>query len=270
MKKTDTMSKRIDLQEMVSSIGNDDLIGFGGGGLQRKPIAAAAAIARSDLEDLEIASFLGGPEVDLLIGMGKVRRLHFSFVGFDLFGLAPNFRAARQAGELEAVEYSEGLMMTAYEAAAKRLPFLPSRFGLGTDLLTTATNVFQPMACPLTGEQLLAVPPLAPDVAIVHVNEADASGNALIHGDSFADMLLIQAASRVILTAEKIVDEIPGERRGRSTFISRLWVDAVVEAPRGGGFSAVFPDYRFDLPKVLEYQKNATDNAWLSEHLASA
>ena len=264
------VSKRIGLEEMVASIGKDDLVAFGGGGIQRKPVAAAAAIARSDLKDLDIASFLGGPEVDLLIGLGKVRRLHFAFVGFDAFGLAPNFRAARQRGDIEIVEYSEGLMMAAYEAAAKRLPFLPSRFGLGTDLLNTATSPFRQFACPLTGEQLLAVPALSPDLAIVHVNEADEMGNALIHSDAFADMLMVQAASRVILTAERIVDEIPGERRGRSTFISRLWVDHVVEAPRGGGFSAVFPDYRFDLPRLLDYQKNATDAAWLSRHVENA
>ena len=264
------VSKRIGLEEMVASIGKDDLVAFGGGGIQRKPVAAAAAIARSGFKDLDIASFLGGPEVDLLIGLGTVRRLHFAFVGFDAFGLAPNFRAARQRGDIEIVEYSEGLMMAAYEAAAKRLPFLPSRFGLGTDLLNTATSPFRQFACPLTGEQLLAVPALSPDLAIVHVNEADQMGNALIHSDAFADMLLVQAAKRVVLTAERIVDEIPGERRGRSTFISRLWVDHVVEAPRGGGFSAVFPDYRFDLPRLLDYQKNATDAAWLSRHVENA
>jgi glutaconate CoA-transferase subunit A len=261
--------KRISLDAMVASLSSDDVIAFGGGGLQRRPVAAAAAIARSDLHDLDIVSFLGGPEVDLLIGMGKVRRMRFAFVGFDSFGLAPNFRAARQRAEIEAVEYSEGLMMTAFEAAAKRLPFLPSRFGLGTDLVNTPTSVFKPFACPLTGEQLLAVPPLAPDVAIVHVNEADEMGNALIHSDAYADLLLVQAASRVILTAERIVDEIPSERRGRSTFITRLWVDNVIEAPGGGGFSAVFPDYRFDLPKVLDYQKNATDAAWLKQEVAN-
>lgn len=263
-------SKRIELDQMVASISPDDLIAFGGGGLQRKPVAAAAAIARSDLEALDVASFLGGPEVDLLIGMGKVRRLHYAFVGFDAFGLAPNFRLARQRAEIEAVEYSEGLMMTAYEAAAKRLPFLPTRFGLGTDLVATPTSVLREFSCPLTGEPLIAVPPLAPDIAIVHVNEADEMGNAVIHGDAFADTLLVQAAARVVLTAERIVDRISDARRGRSTFISRLWVTDVVEAPGGGGFSAVFPDYRFDLPRVFDYQKNATDRKWLARHIVEA
>ncbi|WP_173934696.1 CoA transferase subunit A [Chelativorans sp. Marseille-P2723] len=258
------MSKRIDFDEMVGLVEPGHLVGFGGGGIQRKPMAAAAAIARSNLQHIDAASFLGGPEVDLLIGMKKVRRLHFAFVGFDMFGLAPNFRAARQAGELEIVEYSEGLMMSAFEAAAKRLPFLPSRFGLGTDLLSTPTTPFREMKCPLSGEKLVAVPALAPDLAIVHVNEADEQGNALIHSDSYVDLLLIQASKKVVLTAEKIVERISGERRARSTFISRLWVDHVVEAPSGGGFSAVFPQHRFNMSAILEYQKNATDPAWLA------
>ncbi len=263
------MSKRMEMGDLPRLIEPEGLIGFGGGGVQRKPLAAAAAIARAGLRDLNVASFLGGPEVDLLVGMGCAKRLYFTFVGFDMFGLAPNFRAARQAGRLEIVEYSEGLMMTAYEAAAKRLPFLPSRFGLGTQIMETPTSPFKVTQCPFTGEPLVAVPALVPDLAIVHVNEADEQGNALIDSDGFADLLLIQAAKTVVLTAERIVPEISGERRARSSFISRLWVDHLIEAKGGGGFSAVYPDYRFDLPAILEYQKNASDPAWLAQKVES-
>lgn len=261
------MSKVIGLEALADLAGEAGLIGFGGGGIQRKPMAAAAAIARAGVSGFEAASFLGGPEVDLLIGLGRVKRLHFAFVGFDMFGLAPNFRNARQAGALEIVEYSEGLMLTAYEAAAKRLPFLPSRFGLGTQILDTPTSPFRRMTCPLTAEPLVAVPALAPDLAIVHVNEADIHGNALIHSDTYADLLLIQAARTVVLTAERIVPELPRDRPARASFVSRLWVDHVVAAPGGGGFTAVFPEYRFDLPALTDYQKNATDSEWLSRKL---
>lgn len=256
------MNKRITMDEMVRQITPETVIGFGGGGVQRKPMAAAAAIGRSDLAGLELCAFLAGPEIDLLIGLGKVRMLRFAFLGFDMFGLGPCFRSARQAGTLAITEYSEALMMTAYEAAAKNMPYLPTRFGLGTDLLTVPNSPFRPHSCPLTGEALLAVPALAPDLAIVHVNEADAMGNALIHGDSYADLLLIQAAKKVVLTAERIVDTLPQDRL-RSTFVSRLWVDHVIEAPQGGGFTAVYPDYRFDMPAILDYQKNALDADWL-------
>ena len=255
------------MEAFIASLASGANIAFGGGGIQRKPMAAAHSIARSGLQDLDLVSFLGGPEIDLLIGLGRARRLAFAFVGFDAYGLAPCFRAAREAGTLPIVEYSEATMLAAFEAGAKNLPFLPTRFGLGTDIVTTPTSPFRTFTCPFTGETLLGVPALRPDVAVVHVNMADRSGNAIIHSDAYADTLLVRAADRTILTAEQVVDELPTDQTRRSTFISRLWVSGVIEAPRGAGMTAMFPDYRFDVPRVLDYQKNATNRAWL-ENLA--
>jgi len=264
------MDKRLTMPELVAEIAPGQCIAFGGGGLQRKPMAAAKAIAASPLTDIPVISFLGGPEVDLLIGLGKVRRLSFAFVGFDAYGLAPNFRRARESGTIEVVEYSEATMLAAFEAGAKRLPFIPTRFGLGTAILNTRTSPLKTFTCPISGETLVAVPALRPDVAIVHVNEADRAGNAIIHGDGFGDPLLVRAAKRTFLTAERVVDRLPRDHHRRSTFISRLWVAGVVEAPRGAGLTVVYPDYGLDLPGVLEFQKRATDRAWLDSFVAEA
>lgn len=262
--------KAATIESIVADIEPGTTIAFGGGGLQRKPMLAASTIARSPLKNLDVISFLGGPEVDLLVGLDRIHRLHFAFVGFDGLGLAPNFRAARERGALEIVEYSEGLMLAALEAAAKRLPFLPSRFGLGTDVLNTRTTPFIEFDCPVSGERLIAVPSLAPDIAFIHVNEADRQGNALIHSDAFADLLLAQASRRVVLTAERVVDSLPADHSGRSTFISRLWVDTVVEAPGGGGVSAVYPNYRFDLPRILNYQEQPASDASLESFMVNS
>ena len=135
---------------------------------------------------------------------------------------------------------------------------------------TTATSPFKIMTCPFTGETLLGVPAIRPDVALVHVNMADKQGNAIIHSDAYADSLMVRAARRTILTAETVVDELPVDQSRRSTFISRLWVHGVIEAPQGAGMTAMFPDYRFDLPRVLEYQKKANDRAWLEEMIQEA
>lgn len=267
---TGPMDKRLSLDELVARIAPGQSIAFGGGGLQRKPMAAVKAIAASALANIPVISFLGGPEVDLLIGLGKVGRLSFAFVGFDAYGLAPNFRRARESGSLEVVEYSEATMLVAFEAGAKRLPFLPTRFGLGTGILATRTASMKPFTCPISGETLVAVPALRPDVAIVHVNEADRAGNAIIHGDGFGDPLLVRAAKQTYLTAERVVDRLPSDHHRRSTFISRMWVAGVVEAPRGGGPTGVYPDYGFDLPRVLEFQKRAADRAWLDRFVAEA
>jgi glutaconate CoA-transferase subunit A len=258
------MDKRLSLQELAGEVKSGGTVAFGGGGIQRKPMAAAAAIARSAVESLNVVSFLGGPEVDLLLGMGKVKELTFAFVGFDMFGLAPNFRRHREQGSLRVIEYSEGTMLAAFEAAAKCLPFVPTRFGLDTDLLTTPTSPFKTLACPFSGETLLAVPALAPEIAIIHVNEADRAGNAIVHGDAYGDSLLARAAKHTFVTAERIVDELPTDHSRRSTFISRLWIEGVIEAPGGAGMTALFPDYPVNVPHVLEYMKKATDASWLA------
>jgi glutaconate CoA-transferase subunit A len=258
------MDKRMSMAELVAAIPDGALVSFGGGGLQRKPMAAVKAIAASPIQRLRLAMFLGGPDADLLIGMGKAAWMSFAYVGFDLLGLAPNFRKAREGGTLPVVEYSEATAMAAFEAAAKRLPFLPTRFGLGTDVETTPTTPFKRILCPFTGATLLAVPATRPDIAILHVNEADRAGNGIIIGDAYIDPLIARAAQRTYLTAERIVDDLPRGNPGRrATFISRVWVNGVVEAPRGGGFTGVFPDYPADLAAALDYQANAADPAWL-------
>ncbi len=264
------MSKELSMDGLIAEIAASKTVAFGGGGVQRKPMAVIHAMAQSNLDKLDVISFLGGPDVDVLAGFGKIQKLHFAFVGFDAYGLAPNFRRQREAGAITIVEYSEGTMMAAFEAAAKRLPFIPTRFGLGTDILRTRTSPFKTFACPISGEPLVAVPALSPDLAVIHVNEADRSGNAIIHGDPYLDPLILRAAKKRIVTAERIVDALSRDYTHRSTFISRLWVDGIVEAPKGGGLTATFPDYPVDVPLLLEYLKRATDRAWLTNFVAGA
>lgn len=264
------MDKRIKLDDIVSAISSGSFVAFGGGGLQRKPMTVTKAIARSDISGLDVFAFLGGPEVDLLLGVGKIASLHFSFIGFDSFGLAPNFRKARETAGLKAFEYSEGTAIAGVEAGAKRIPFMPTRYGLGTDLLRTPTTKMRTFACPVSGETLVAVPAIRPDIAIIHVNEADRGGNGLILGDPFIDPLLSRAATKVFLTAERIVDSIiPSSRTGRATVIPRFSVTGVCEAPGGAGFTGMFPDYPFNAGATGNYLKNANDNAWLRNFAAN-
>lgn len=259
------MDKRISMAELVGEIHDGTSLAFGGGGLQRKPMAFARALGCGPATSLDVVSFLGGPETDLLIGLGKVKRLSYAFVGFDAYGLAPNFRRARESGNLEVVEYSEAMTLAAFEAGAKRLPFLPTRFGLSTDLVTTPTGPFKLFDCPISGEKLLAVPALTPDVAVIHVNEADRHGNAVILGDAYADTPIARAAKRTFVTAEKVVDRLSADHSRRATFLSRLWISGVVAAPGGARFTAQYPEYPFDLPEVLDYQAHAMDKGWLAK-----
>jgi glutaconate CoA-transferase subunit A len=265
------MDKVRAMAALVDAVGTARTISFGGGGLVRKPMAAAAAIGLSSVEPLDLCVLLGGPEVDVLIGMGKVRRLHFAFVGLGPIGLAPNFRRARENGGLEVIEASEYLILAGLEAAARGVPFLPTRSGLGTDILTRSNTPYREFACPLTGQPLVAVPALDIDVAVFHVNIADRLGNCLIFGEVFADHLLARAAKRVWVTAERVVDELPAlDSRPAATFISRIWVSGVVVAPDGAGFTGVFPDRPQDLAAAAAYRRSATDGVWLASFAKSA
>jgi glutaconate CoA-transferase subunit A len=254
--------KTVSLEAIVSSLDDGAVLAFGGGGLDRKPMAVAKAIAGSTLRDLRLITFLGGPEVDLLIGLGKVAWIHFAYVGLDNLGMAPNFRHAREHEALEAVESSESLVMTGLEAAARRLPFLPTRSGLGADLLQLPNTPFQRFACPLTEEELVAVPPLIPDVAFIHANAADRAGNAGITGDLYADHLLARAATRTYVTAERIVDRLDRN----DALISRLWVTGVCHEPGGTDFTSLYPERRLDRARAAGYAAQATDPAWLRSY----
>ena len=126
--------KRMTSDEVAGRLRSGMTIGIGGWGSRRKPMALVRAIARSPLRDLTIVSY-GGPDVGVLCAAGKVRKLVFGFVSLDSIPLDPHFRAARQQGRIEVAEYDEGMLQFGLYAAAARLPFLPTRAGLGSDVL---------------------------------------------------------------------------------------------------------------------------------------
>ena len=154
--------KRMTIDEVVAELEDGMTIGIGGWGPRRKPMALVRAILRSDLKDLTLVSW-GGADVGLLVRAGKVRKLVYAFVSLDSVPLEPNFQKARQEGTIpEVVELDEGMFQTGLRAAAQRLPFLPMRAGLGSDVLVnnpwikTVTSPYD------DGEELVAVPALRP------------------------------------------------------------------------------------------------------------
>jgi glutaconate CoA-transferase subunit A len=263
------MNKVTTLDALVERAGGAASIAFGGGGIVRKPLAAAAAIAASDLPPVKLYALLGGPEVDLMIAFDKVADLTFAYLGLDSVGLAPNFRRAREQGSLPVTESSEYLFLAGLEASARDVPFLPTRSGLGTDVLTRPNSPYVTFSCPVSAQTLVAAPAIRPEVAVIHVNVADMRGNCVVYGEVFADFLLARAAGSVWITAESVVDSLPPlDSRPAGTFIPRLLVDAVIEAPRGAGFTGIYPDYPVDYDAAEAYRDNAADRAWLSDFVA--
>jgi glutaconate CoA-transferase subunit A len=253
--------------EVVARLRPGMTIGIGGWGSRRKPMSLVRAIARSDLDDLTIVSY-GGPDIGLLCAAGKVRRLVYGFVSLDSIPLEPHFQAARESGALEVTEYDEGMLQWALYAASLRLPFLPSRAGLGSDVMRFNPELRTVSSPYADGEELLAVPALALDAALIHLNRADAAGNAQFLGpDLYFDDLFAAAAQRAYVSCERIVptEDLAAEGGPLSLRIHRWMVDGVIEAPRGAHFTSCVPDYARDEEFQRAYVAAARDpEAWQS------
>jgi glutaconate CoA-transferase subunit A len=263
--------KRTTIDEVVGELRDGMTIGIGGWGSRRKPMALIRALCRSSVKDLTVVSY-GGPDVGLLCATGKVRKVVFAFVSLDSIALEPHFRTAMQTGAVETLQLDEGMFLLGLQAAAWRVPFLPTRVGLGSDVVERQRDeirtVVSPYDDPETGEaeELVAMPALRLDVALVHQNRADAGGNAQFLGpDLYFDDLMCQAAKRSFVTCERIVDtdDLLKEGSHHTLRISRLWTDGVVETPNGAHFTSCVPDYERDEAFQKEYAASAkSPEAW--------
>jgi glutaconate CoA-transferase subunit A len=264
--------KRMTIEEIVGEISSGMTIGIGGWGSRRKPMSLVRALLRTDVRDLTVVSY-GGPDVGLLCAAGMVRKVVFAFVSLDSIALEPHFRLARQAGSIEALELDEGLFLLGLQAAAWRVPFLPTRVGLGSDVVARQPEI-RTVTSPYDsvdggpGEELVAMPALPLDVALIHQNRADARGNAQFLGpDLYFDDLMCQAASRSFVSCERLVGtgELAANGSHHTQRISRLFTDGVVETPNGAHFTSCVPDYERDEAFQKEYAASAASpDAWTS------
>ena len=238
-------------------------VGIGGWGSRRKPMALVRAILRSGLRDLEIVSY-GGPDVGLLIAGGHVRRVVCGFVSLDTIALEPHFRRARQQGTVELTELDEGMLHWGLLAAAHRLPFLPIRAGLGSDVprvnpeLRTVRSPYGGGGEAGGGEELVAMPALRLDAALVHMNRADAAGNGQYLGpDPYFDDLFCLAAERAYVSCERIAPSLEGPPQ--TLLLNRAMVHGVTQTPNGAHFTSCVPDYGRDEAFQKRYAQAAAD-----------
>lgn len=259
------IDKRMTLDEIVDQLQDGMTLGIGGWATRRKPMALVRAIARSALKDLTIVCY-GGPDVGLLAASGKIKKLIFSFVSLDHIPLDPHFRAARQAAGFEVLELDEGLYQWGLRAAAMRLPFLPSRIGLGTDLVRQP-ELSKTVVSPFDdGETLLAMPAIKLDAALLHVHRSDERGNVLtLSPDPLFDELLARAADRTFVTTEKLVATADLDLRANSRFniFERALLTGVAEVPFGAHPTSASPDYQLDPGHLKTYcDAAASPEAW--------
>jgi glutaconate CoA-transferase subunit A len=263
--------KRTTVDEAVAGLRDGMTIGIGGWGSRRKPMALVRAILRTPVRDLTVVSF-GGPDVGLLCAAGKVRELVFGFVSLDSVPYDPHFARARQAGAISVREVDEGMVVAGLRAAAQRLPFLPIRAGLGSDVLTYYSGLKTVRSPYADGEELVAMPALDLDVALVHLNRADAHGNAAYLGpDPYFDDLFCLAAAHRVVSCEQVVStaELVDAAPPQALLLNRMMVDVVVETPHGAHFTSCVPDYGRDEAFQRSYATAAGDEAAWPEFAAT-
>ncbi|HEX6310199.1 MAG TPA: CoA-transferase [Acidimicrobiia bacterium] len=262
--------KRLSEDDVVAELRDGMTIGIGGWGSRRKPMSIVRAIARSDLRDLTVVS-CGGPDVGILCAAGKVATVEFAFVSLDSIPLEPHFRRAVESGTVATVQHDEGTIYLGLLAAAWRVPFLPTRAGLGSDLFRAHPHlrtVRSPYPGPdgAEGEELVAAPAIDLDVAVVHLNRSDARGSGQFLGvDPYMDDLMLRAATTGFVSAEKVVptEDLMREGPVESLRVPRHLTAGVVEAPHGAHFTSCAPDYERDEAFQREYVASAkSPEAW--------
>ena len=258
--------KRTTLDEAVASIESGMTIGIGGWGSRRKPMAFVRALLRTDVTDLTVVTY-GGPDLGLLCSAGKVKRVYYGFVSLDSPPFYdPWFAKARTIGAIEAREMDEGMLRCGLQAAAQRLPFLPIRAGLGSDVRAFWGDELKTVKSPYDDQELIAMPALNLDAAFVHMNLGDERGNAAYTGiDPYFDDLFLMSAEQRFLSVEKVVstEELVSSVVPQQLLINRMMVDSVVEAPNGAHFTTNEPDYRRDEKFQRHYAEAAgSDETW--------
>jgi glutaconate CoA-transferase subunit A len=234
------------------------------------PFAAGHELLRQGRRDLELIRMTPDLLYDQMVGMGAARKLVFSYAGNPGVGSLHRVRDAVEHGwphPIEVEEHSHAGMANRYAAGAADLPFGLLRGYTGTDLVPHTNVKF--VTCPFTGEELAAVPALRPDVAIVHAQEADARGNVQLWGIPGVQKEAVLAASRALVTVERVVDEL--QPRPGGVIIPGWVIDAVAVAPRGA-----YPSYAHDLTdRDNDFYKRWDElsrdrdefTAWMKEHV---
>jgi glutaconate CoA-transferase subunit A len=250
--------KRRSLAEAVATIADGSRLALGGNTLHRAPAAAVHELIRQRKRDLELVKTAAAYDVDLLCGMGAASIVAAGFVGYEtVLGLAPLYRRAVESGAVEAREHACYTVIAGLRAASQGVPFMPLNGLQGSDLV--GLRGFASVRDPYSDADVVVVPAIVPDVALIHVQEADADGNARIWGSVFEDGLMARAARRVILTAERIVDRAVFAEAPERTTIPGFLVDTVVEVPRGAWPTSCAGLYTYDEAVLVDLMAVASN-----------
>lgn len=265
--------------EALACVRDGATLCIGGSLFHNKPMSLVREIARRGVRDLTVVTITQASiDVDLLIAAGCVAEVRVPYLGFEYLGLALNFRRHAAQGRIRVWDCDETQVIAGVEAAAKNLPSALTKTGVGTDLPRSNPDLRE-VADPVTGEPMIAVPAIRPDVTLIHAAQGDQWGNLAYDGYPFADVLVAEAARRSGGKVVASVDEVvPASHFAADPFradIAHILVDAVVEAPWGAHPCSAHGRYQYDEAFLQGYQGAAREGehamqAWLAEHVLAS
>lgn len=249
-------SKVVPLAELAALVPDGASVALGGSFLHRGPFAFVRELIRQGRAGLEIVKQSPGYDIDILCRTGSVARVRAGIVAMEgHLGLAPAYRRAVERREIELEEHACMTLTAGLRAAAYGVPFQPVGGVHGSDL--PALNRWASIPDPYgSGENVWVIPAIRPDIAVIHVNEANAQGDARVYGTSHWDRILSRAARRVFVVAETLAPVASFRERPELTLIPGFMVEAVAVVPRGAWPGSCWPLYEVDYPAVEEYMRS--------------
>jgi glutaconate CoA-transferase subunit A len=248
--------KLVDLDRAAATVADGALVALGGGLSARLPMALVRELIRQNRRGLHVVGSAHGIDVDLLVAAGAIAICEESYVGFEQdFGLAPAYRRAAETGGIEVRESCCATVLAQLRAAEFGLPFMPVRGVKGSDIARLHPE-YQEMTCPFTGETLVVVPPLRPDVALIHAPLGDRRGNLHLDQPYVLDERFAAASAGVVATVEAIASTEQVAAAGIT--IPAHLVTAVAEVPYGAHPASCYPNYAYDRAHLAEYVRAAS------------
>lgn len=264
-------NKVVTLKEAVSKVQDGDHIVFSGFTISRCPMAFVFELIRQGKKNLTLSQSIAGMDTDLLVGSGAVKKLIYGGGSLDRFGPIHMINRSIEERKLEVEECSGLSIEFRYLAGSLNIPFIPIKSLMGSDilnqLLSSGNPSYKIIDNPFNfNEAVLTMQPLIPDLAVIHVHEADTSGNTYIKGPRW-DETAAFAAKKIIITTEEIVPLEQSKQNPSSVTLPAFRVDAVVHVPFGAHPTAVYKFYDYDKDIIIDYVRHSASESGFQSYL---
>jgi glutaconate CoA-transferase subunit A len=266
------MSKVCTFEELVDEIEPGVSISFGGFAHSLTPMAVVRELVRRGVGELTLIGIAEAWAADMLAGAGLLERIVMSNFMFEGFGLCRNFSRAVESGEIVVEDYSHFALASRMAAAGLGLPFAAVRSLLGSDLLRDGAGEalieHEIFTSPFGDEQVVLLPPAAPDVVVIHGHVGDANGNVHVIGATAVIEEQVRAGKKVLATVEEIVDPVELARRKADMVVPGLLVSRIAVVPYGAHPTGMYRLYDADYEHIRQYVSASRDPGQFAEYLA--